>query len=66
MSQNKLYPSSCKTCNGWGVKKITNSTVCDCSQNKLLYSVCCYCQNLKQYGNYVECDKCLGTGKKTK
>ena len=57
--------TSCETCEGSGLIKNNDVIVCDCSRNQITYIVCCYCQNGKKYGNYVECKKCWGTGKAT-
>ena len=50
-------PIQCNICAGWGLvkqKKLFSCTKCDSS--------CCFCENKKYKGYYVECEICAGSG----
>jgi len=60
------YPQkSCNTCKGYGLIHVKVSIKCKhcCkSEDPTKYSICCYCENTKNRGPYVECNICLGSG----
>jgi len=60
------YPQkSCNTCKGYGLVRIKASINCKhCYNDKFpqKYTICCFCENTKKRGPYVECNICLGSG----
>lgn len=61
----KDIKKSCTACQGHGLVRVKVSIKCmHCydPENPQKYSICCYCENTKTRGSYVECNICLGSG----
>ena len=66
LAKSSTNTTSCSKCNGYGMVKSEKNNQCNHCYNPNLpnkYTVCCFCENMKnKNGIYKECSKCIGTG----